>query len=180
MALRNETKVLSERRLRICLGRHLIITGVKASCVSYVLGCTTDHWRSLLPFLLRCSTATEVNRMLYEVRPWWGVQTYLLRALTVVPRNIARRVSFSPVEGGGYIWDAAPLIALLTDDDLEQLLGDLHVIRLWLRRQHQLPEARRPAGLPAKLSSPRDFCDLLLNVPLVTRAISQCAPAGLE
>ncbi|XP_043207220.1 uncharacterized protein LOC122373327 [Amphibalanus amphitrite] len=78
--------------------------------------------------------------------------------------------------GHGFVWDAAPLLGLLTEDDLRELLGDPDAVRAWLWCQHQLPETERPAGLPADLRSPRDLCDLLLNIPLLSRALRKSVP----
>ena len=72
---------------------------------------------------------------------------------------------------------AAPLLGLLTEDDLKELLGDPDAVRSWLKRHHQLPETERPAGtLPADLRSPEDFCDLLLNIPLLGWVIMKSVP----
>ena len=66
-----------------------------------------------------------------------------------------------------FSWDAAPLVGLLTYEDLEALLVFPVVIGAWLIEHHRLP---------AGLRSPRDLTDLLLNPPLLAEAFRECVP----
>ena len=94
----------------------------------------------------------------------------------MAPEDVTSRVHFS-ASGDGFDWDAAPLLGLLTEDDLKDMLGNPDAVRSWLRRHHQLPETERPAGtLPADLRSPRDLCDLLLNIPLLVWVLRKTVP----
>ena len=90
---------------------------------------------------------------------------------------MAGRVRLTENEDGTFVWDAAPLLELLTEEDLKLLLRDPEAVRAWLRRQHQLPETERPASLPGDLRSPRDLCDLLLNIPLFVSVMLQIVPS---
>ncbi|KAF0313853.1 hypothetical protein FJT64_015664 [Amphibalanus amphitrite] len=103
------------------------------------------------------------------------MQTCLYKALIVAPTDVTLQTHLTSM-GPGFVWDAASLLGLLTEDDLRNLLMDPDAVRAWLRRQHQLPETQRPAGLPADLRSPRDLCDLLLNMPLLSRALRESVP----
>ena len=67
-------------------------------------------------------------------------------------------------------------MALLTPGDLQLLLGDPAAVSAWLEGQHRLPPAQRTPGLPPNLSSPRARADLLLNPPLLARALRESVP----
>ena len=166
----------SERQLRVCLTRWLIAIGVICSIRGHMSLSITTRRNELLPVLLRSYTPAEVMSLFFMYRHWCDVQTALYRALTVAPEDVKSQVHFS-ASGDGFVWDAAPLLELLTEDDLKRLLGDPDAVRSWLRRHHQLPETGRPAGtLPADLMSPRDLCDLLLNIPLLVWVLGKSVP----
>ena len=174
--LTQQARRLSERQLRVCLTRWLIAVGVISSISCHMSLSTTACLNKLLPVLLRSYTPAEVMSLFFMYRHWYRVQTALYRALTVAPEDVTSQVHFS-ASGDGFVWDAAPLLELLTEDDLKQLLGDPDAVRSWLRRHHQLPETGRPAGtLPADLRSPRDLCDLLLNIPLLVWVLGKSVP----
>ena len=171
--LTHNTRRLSERQLRVRLTRWVIYNGVCNSIRSLTL--TTKCHRELLPVLARSYTPGEVIRLVLNHR--YMVQRELYQALSVAPADVASQVHLSSSSGGGFDRDAAPLLGLLTEDDLKVILGDPDAVRDWLRRHHQLPETQRPAGtLPADLRSPRDLCDLLLNIPLLSWVISKSVP----
>ena len=174
--LTQQTRRLSERQLLVCLTRWLIALGVFRNIVRHLALSTTTLLDELLPVLVRSYTPAEVMRLLRNYSHWYRVQTALYRALTVAPADVTSQVHFS-ASGDGFDWDAAPLLQLLTEDDLKVLLGDPDAVRSWLRRHHQLPETGRPAGtLPADLRSPQDLCDLLLNIPLLTWVLRESVP----
>ncbi|KAF0310901.1 hypothetical protein FJT64_018231 [Amphibalanus amphitrite] len=134
---------------------------------------TAKGLNSLLPVLLRTYTPDEISGLLGRFKHWRIVHNGLCRALSVAPAEVAAQVRllFSP--DGGLMWDAAPLLALLSAEDMRSLLGDPDAVRLWLRRQSRRPAAERPPGLPTDLSSPRDRCRLLLNIPQLCWVLSE-------
>ncbi|XP_043196994.1 uncharacterized protein LOC122367711 [Amphibalanus amphitrite] len=75
--------------------------------------------------------------------------------------------------------DAAPLLALLTDRDLEYLLGDTAAVFAWWNSQLQLPADCRPAGMTAPLDTPRGRAELLLQPDLLLRAVGHSSPQKL-
>ena len=174
--LTQQTRRLSEHQLRVCLTRWLIAMGVYNNIARHIALSTATLLDELLPVLVRSYTPAEVMRLLRWRNNWYSVQTALYRALTVAPADVTSQVHFS-ANGDGFDWDAAPLLQLLTEDDLKELLGEPDAVRSWLRRHHQLPETERPTGtLPADLKSPQDSCDLLLNIPLLTWVLGESVP----
>ena len=174
--LTQQTRRLSERQLRVCLTRWRIAMGVFNNIARHIGLSTTTLLDETLPALARSYTPAEVMRLLRWWNNWYSVQTALYHALTVAPADVTSQVRFS-ASGDGFVWDAAPLLQLLTEDDLKELLGEPDAVRSWLRRHHQLPETERPAGtLPADLRSPQDLCDLLLNIPLLTWVLGESVP----
>ncbi|KAF0286839.1 hypothetical protein FJT64_014692 [Amphibalanus amphitrite] len=91
----------------------------------------------------------------------------------IAPEEVVEQVRLTESESGIFVWDAAPLLALLTEDDLKRVLKDPAAVRAWLKDQ---PETQRPAGQPADLRSPRDLCDLLLNTPLLVSVLKASVP----
>ena len=160
---------VSERQLRVGLIRwQIVVACIQDSVRMHMTMATTHTLQNVLPVLLRSYTSNDVMNLFSRMRHRCIVQKRLYQALNVAPEDVASRVRLSACGDGGFVWDAAPLLGLLTEDDLNGLLGDPDAVRLWLRRHHQLPETERPAGtLPADLRSPRDLCDLLLNIPLL-------------
>ena len=174
--LTQQTRRLSERQLLVCLTRWLIATGVINNIVRHIALSTAMLLDETLPVLVRSYTPAEVVRLLRWWNNWYSVQTALYHALTVAPADVTSQVHFS-ASGDGFDWDAAPLLQLLTEDDLKVILGNPDAVRSWLRRHHQRPETGRPAGtLPADLRSPQDLCDLLLNIPLLTWVLRESVP----
>ena len=168
-ALRRETGRISERQLRVCMARHIIVIAVQWTCVDRRK--TPPRLTSVLSTLLRSTTIEQAMSMLPSKRPKLFQQRGMFHAFVAAPADVQAQMCLSSSDDGGFVWDAAPLMSLLTEDDLKALLGNPDAVRAWLRRQHQLPENERPAGLPADLRSPRDLCDLLLNIPLLMHTL---------
>ena len=171
-----QTRRLPERQLRVCLTRWLVALAVGNGITYHMVLSTEVCLDKLLPVLVPTYTPEEVMSLFRMTSHWYSVQAHLYWALNVAPEDVTSQVRFS-ASGDGFVWDAAPLLGLLTEDDLKDMLCDPDAVRSWLRRHHQLPEPERPAGtLPADLRSPRDLCDLLLNVPLLTWVLKRSAP----
>ena len=174
--LTKEAKQLSERQLRACLTRWLIAMGIRNIITAYMALSTTNNLHELRPVLVRSYAPDEVKSLLRSCSHQHEVQTWLSRALTVAPADVASQVWLS-ASGDGFVLDVAPLLGLLTESELKDVLGDPDAVRVWLRSQHQLPVTERPAmTLTADLRSPRDLCDLLIDIPLATRALKESVP----
>ena len=175
LLLREPQPRLSEEQMRVILVRQLIIQGVFTSSMEYYYVLTSHD--DLMTLAILSSNPAEVCSMFREFTTAWNLKRILLHALIVAPREVASQIPLKASEDGGFFWDVAPLMSLLTEDDLREVLGDPDAVRVWLRRQHQLPETERPVGLPADLRSPRDLCDLLLNIPLFLSVLLQSVPS---
>ena len=165
---------LSEDQLRARLTANLVTFAVK-------VGINADIRRSfpgpdyIIRDLLRSSAKEEL--ILYK--QWMGpsrMHVILLEALRVAPSEIAARCRLTSSGDGLFSWDAEPLVALLTPSDLERVVGDSAAVSAWLRKQHRLAPEQRPTGLPPDLSSPRARTDLLLNPPLLAKALKESVP----
>ena len=175
LLLREPQPRLSEEQMRVILVRQLITKGVFTSSIEYYY-VRTSHG-DLMTLAILSSNPAEVCRMFRTHTTAWTLKRSLLHALIMAPREVASQMPLRASEDGGFFWDAAPLMSLLTEDDLKEVLGDPDAVRAWLRRQHQLPENEQLAGLPADLRSPRDLCDLLLNIPLLVFVLLQSVPS---
>ncbi|KAF0303479.1 hypothetical protein FJT64_024533 [Amphibalanus amphitrite] len=145
--------------------------GSSPTSFSLVTASTTGHQKP--------SGITSDSSAYTWCRHQYRLQTCLYQALIVAPADVASQAHLTSM-GPGFVWDAAPLLGFLTEDDRQELLGDPDAVGAWLRCQHQLPETKQPAGLPADLRSTRDLCDLLLNIPLLSRALRESVPAVWE
>ncbi|KAF0292343.1 hypothetical protein FJT64_009645 [Amphibalanus amphitrite] len=170
--LTQTTTQLTERQVRVCLARWNILFGVIGNLEFYLAMDTSPEGERLLSVLVHSKqfTASTVSRLLRTFSHQYILHKYLFKAMTVAPEDVTLQIHFTPF-GHGFAWDAAPLIELLNGCDMRCLLGDPDAVRAWLRRQQQLPEAERPAGLPADLRSLGDLCDLLFNIPLLSQAL---------
>ena len=175
---------LSEGQLRTCLARALVLEAAILSSTGGLAG--AHHQASFLgtiPVLLRAGAAAELHRMHRLTAMLVGPQQLLLRALLVAPPEVAGRARLTPSAGGGFTWDAAPLLALLTADQWAMLLHRPAAVAAWCRQQRALPPAERPAGLPENLDTPRGRAELLLTPGLMERVLRATAPefmAALE
>ncbi|KAF0303480.1 hypothetical protein FJT64_024534 [Amphibalanus amphitrite] len=179
--LTQTTTQLTERQVRACLARWFITVGIKTAFSSHLRVLTSHVLQLLLSALVHSQqfTSSTVARLLTLFSHRYRLQTSLYKALTVAPADVTSQAHLTSMDPG-FVWDAAPLLGLLTEDDLRILLGNPDAVRAWLRHQHQLPETERPAGLPADLRSPRDLCDLLMNIPLLSHALRKSVPAVWE
>ena len=168
---------LTEHQVRVCLARLKILKGLYGSLVSHLELSKTKGLHRVLPELILSGQLTphDILRVVSWWRHWYYTQTGLLEALAIAPECVTSQVRLSSTEFG-FTWDAGPLLGLLTEEDLQKLLGDPEKVRVWLRRQRHLPETKRPPGLPADLRSARDLCDLLLNIPLLSWTLHESVP----
>ena len=172
---------LPERQIRTCLARGLICWGVMSTIQFRAEAPVIEGlFAERIPNLLRRSAIPELHWMLHAVSGRYRLQLYLLTALLVAPDDLVSSARLAPLRGGLLAWDAAPLMALLTNTDLEWLLEEPAAVRDWCRHQLSLPLAERPAGLTAAPHTPRGLANLLLNTPLLVRALSESVPGWTE
>ena len=166
---------LSENEVRVWLARDLILDGLIEGARNYVSTESSPYLMKVLPALLRSYPAEDVDMLFHQQNSHWlSVQIYLFQALLAAPDEVARKVRLSSSEDGGLVLDAAPLMALLTEQDRAILLkGSPDTVDRWLR---ELPESERPVKLPAQLVSDRDLCDLILNIPLYFWMLKERVP----
>ncbi|KAF0297243.1 Protein MB21D2 [Amphibalanus amphitrite] len=159
---------LSEHQLRTCLARALVLEAV-ILMASFGTGLiqNQDSIQVTVPVLVRAAAAPELRRMCWLAAALVGPQLLLLRALLVAPPEVAGRARLSADGAGGLRWDAAPLVALLTDDQWAMLVRRPAAVAAWCRHH---------GTLTAELNTPRGRADLLLNGPLMERALRACAP----
>ena len=168
------TDPLPERELRIRLARRLgrsaVVMGTiyrpAAPCweswmASYIPGLGRADERRLLQWRYRGSSGT-----------YWQ-QCRLLQALAVAPADLVSGMQLTSLGGDMFTWRVTPLLNLLTESDLEDLLGDPAAVAAWCRQQLCRPPAERPAGLTAELDTPRGRAELLLQPELYLRAVSE-------
>ena len=106
-----------------------------------------------------------------------GSQCFLLQAMLVAPADLVSGVRQISLDDDILVWDVTPLMALLTESDLQYVLGDPAAVADWCRRQLRRPPAERPAGLTAELDTPRGRAELLLQPELMLQALSEVVPA---
>ena len=189
--LTQQTGQLSECQLRVCLTRWLVVVGISHSTRAHMAISGSQLKNEFELLLPQAHAQEEVTSLLYSYSPLHHLQKRLHLALSMAPAEVSALV---PSSGDDmvHVRDAAPLIELLTEDDLKVLLGQPVAVRLWLGMHHlglhqlglhQLEphQAERPAAtLPADLRSTRDLCDLLLNIPLLSWVLGQSVPDKCE
>ena len=102
----------------------------------------------------------------------------LLQALSVAPADLTAGMRLSSLGGDMFAWSATPLLALLTESDLEYVLGDPAAVADWCHRQLCRSPAERPTGLTAELDTPRGRAELLLQPELLLRAVCEAVPTA--
>ncbi|XP_043210608.1 uncharacterized protein LOC122375343 [Amphibalanus amphitrite] len=179
--LEDGTEPLSERQLRLHLARMLIRLAVsfgiryrpKAPCWQFWWSWSIPRLARAAPYLLQW--------LHHQMSAPHQQQCYLLMAWSVVdPADLADSEPMTPQVGNTITVDVTPLTRLLTESDLELLLGDPRGVTTWWGRQLHRPLAERPAGLTAELDTPRGRAELLLRPGLLTRAISEGAPREIS
>ena len=166
---------LTEDQLRACFTGQLVADAVEMGIFSVLMSSSSCD-DVLHRALLQSSAKEELASRLHRLGPHLNMQSYLLQALMAAPDDVKVRCRLTSRGDGMYSWDAGPLVALLTPSDLQRLVFDPAAVSAWLERQHRLPPERLPTGLPADLNSPRAWADLLLNPPLLARALRESVP----
>ena len=171
------TGPLLERELRIRLAREL---GRDAVVMGTSYRPAAPCWESWMAHYILRLAQPATHRLLcwrhlgYSGRYWQ--QCRLLQALAVAPADLVTGMQLTPLGGDMFTWPVTPLLNLLTESDLEFLLGDLGAVATWCHQQLCRPPAERPAGLTAELETPRGRAELLLQPELLLRAFSEAVP----
>ena len=105
-------------------------------------------------------------------------QCCFLHALLVAPTDLVGGMQLKSLGGDMLAWPVAPLLALLTEADLQPLLGAPARVAGWCRDQLCRPPAERPAGLTAGLDTPQGRAEVLLQPELQMRAVIEAVPTG--
>ncbi|KAF0302254.1 hypothetical protein FJT64_025669 [Amphibalanus amphitrite] len=168
---------LSERELRLRLARGLIFEGVVVGLRFRASAPAWSHWTALcVPALLRLSEPGLLEYSHHCNTGSYSQQLLLLHAFLVAPDDVIAEMRLTSTGDGLLAWDAAPLFRLLTDQDMNELLGSYEAVQAWWSQQLSLPPAERPPGLTMALDTPQGQKELLLNAELHTRACSASIP----
>ncbi|KAF0303963.1 hypothetical protein FJT64_024105 [Amphibalanus amphitrite] len=168
------TEPLSERQLRLRLGRRLlrqaVLEGIRFRPTA---PCWESWWSHAIPSLARA--APRLLQWYHHMKSGTHrQQCYLLMAWSVVdPADLADGEPMTSPVGDAVTLDVTPLTRLLTDSDLVLLLGEPAAVAAWCRRE-------RPAGLTAEPDTPRGRAELLLRPELLLRALGEAAPWAMD
>ncbi|KAF0306873.1 hypothetical protein FJT64_002352 [Amphibalanus amphitrite] len=165
------TEPLSERQLRLRLGRTLLLEAVLDGIgFRPTAPCWESWWSDAIPRLARAAPRLLQWYHHMDSGTHWQ-QCLLLMAWSVVdPADLADGEPMtSPVGDVTVTLDVTPLTRLLTDSDLRRLLGEPAAVAAWCRRE-------RPAGLTAEPDTPRGRAELLLRPELLLRALGEAVP----
>ncbi|KAF0310865.1 hypothetical protein FJT64_018269 [Amphibalanus amphitrite] len=168
--LEGGTEPLSERQLRLRLGRMLVLrallNGIRRRPTA---PCWESWWNFAIPSLARAAPRL-LQWYHYMCSGTHDQQCSLLMAWSVVdPADLADGEPVTSRVGDAVTLDVTPLTRLLTDSDLVYLLGEPAAVAAWCRRE-------RPAGLTAELDTPRGRAELLFRPELLLRAFSEAVP----
>ena len=170
---------LSEPQLRLRLARLLLQLAVSGGTMYRSNAPCWDHWfRVCIPALPRLSQHRLLQCQYRQKSGTCQQQCLLLQALVVAPTDLMTGMRLASLGGDMFTWPVAPLTDLLTESDLEGLLGDPAAVAAWCRQQLCRPPAERPAGLTAELDTPRGRAELLLQPELYLRALRETVPMG--
>ncbi|KAF0290626.1 hypothetical protein FJT64_011208 [Amphibalanus amphitrite] len=180
LLLEGGTEPLSERELRLRLGRTLVWQAVLDGVVFRPTAPWWEIWlKQFIPRLVR--TAPLLLQWFHYSTTTHIQQCYLFMAWAVVdPADlVGGTVMTSPVSDIVTL-DVTPLIQLLTRSDLELLLGDPDRVATWCSQQLRRPLEERPVGLTAELDTPRGRAELLLRPELLLQAVRVNAPGIMD
>ncbi|KAF0292186.1 Reticulocyte-binding protein 2 a [Amphibalanus amphitrite] len=168
------TEPLSERQLRLRLGRTLLLQAVLEGIrFRPTAPCWESWWSYAIPCLARA--APRLLQWYHHMKSGTHYQQcYLLMAWSVVdPADLADGEPMTSPVGDAVTLDVTPLTRLLTDSDLVLLLGEPAAVAAWCRRE-------RPAGLTAEPDTPRGRAELLLRPELLLRALDEAVPGAMD
>ena len=160
--LREPCQQLSERQLRVCLARGLMCVAVLTGFTEAMLSNSSIE-SSLIPTFLRSASVAELAVILHRYR----LQNYMFLALTMAPADVLAQCRLTSLGDDMYSWDTAPLMDLLTHEDLMWLLGNPGAVHAWLQVRERLP---------AGLGSPGVLADILLNPPRRAEVLRHSVP----
>ena len=177
VVLARGSEPLSERQLRLRLGRLLLMRAVTDG-VRYrpSAPCWDSWWPSAIVYLGR--SAQSLLQAYHRGRSGQFLQQCsLFMAWAVLDAaDLVSGEQLTPSDGDIITLDATPLTQLFTDANLQLLLGDPAAVAAWCHQQLQRPPAERPAGLTSELDTPRGRAELLLQPELLLQAFSEAAP----
>lgn len=187
-------------------GQHLLWPLLESGCATrsedqlrtrLVRGVITAHLRftpmlsplwmfsSSLPALLR-----GLNRPLLDAfkrdmsltAGWRGnIHLALLLALTMAPAATAHRVTLTRTSLVSWSWDAAPLMQLLTDGDVDGvLLGQRSAVFRWCYAQNALAPEQREVGPFVDPCTPRGLTSLLVGLCWLRPVLPEIGPSVLS
>ena len=166
-----EVGPLTENQLRLRLARLLLVFSLNTSLIFCRSASYWDTWtRYFVPPLARLSEGKLLAWRYRRDSGAYRLQVGLLCALLVAPDRLVAGVRLSSADGGLLVWDAAPLLRLLTDGDLQLVLGEPAQVEAWWRRS-------RP-GQPADLSTPRGRAEILLQLEPLRLALREMPPCA--
>ena len=177
--LEGGSEPLSEPHLRLRLTGRLVRQAVLDGIRNRYTAPCWEHWfRFYIPALSRLSQHRLLRWVYRRQSGTYRQQCYLLQTLAVAPADLVLGMRLTPLGGDMFAWPVTPLVNLLTQSDMEYLLGEPAAVAAWCRQQLCRPPAERPAGLTAALNTPRGRAELLLHPELYLRALSEAVPGG--
>ena len=176
--LEGGSEPLSESELSLRLARELVWRAVSEG-IRYrsTAPCWEHLIRRYIPALSRLSQHRLLQWLYRRLSGTYRQQCFLLLALSVAPADLTAEMRLTSRGDDQFTWPVTPLLALLTERDMERLLGKPDAVAAWCRQQLRRPPAERPAGLTAELDTPRGRAELLLQPELFLRAVSEAVPA---
>ena len=168
---------LSEPQLRLRLARLLLQLAVSLGIIYRSTAPCWEHWfRVYIPALPRLSQHRLLQCKYRQKSGTYHQQCLLLMALSVAPTALMTGMRLASLGEDMLTWPVTPLLDLLTESDMERLLGDPAKVAVWCRQQLCRPPAERPADLTAELDTPRGRAELLLQPELYLRALRVTVP----
>ena len=175
--LEGGSEPLSEPQLRLRLVRELVLTAVIQGVICRSTAPWWEQWfRVYIPAMPRLSQHRQLQQLYHRRSATYIQQCCLLQALSVAPADLAARMQLTSLGGDIFAWPVTPLLELLTESDMNKLLGDSAAVADWCHQQLRRPPAERPAGLTAELNTARGRAELLLQPELFHRALSEAVP----
>ena len=176
--LEGGSEPLSESELSLRLARRLVLRAVLNGIRYRSTAPCWEHWiRRYIPALSRLSQRRLLQWVYRSHSGTYWQQCHLLLALSVAPADLTAEMRLTSRGDDQFTWPVTPLTDLLTEWDMEVLLGEPAKVAAWCRQQLCRPPAERPAGLTAELDTPRGRAELLLQPELFLRAVSEAVPA---